>query len=91
MENDWGVVRGEKILKVPSNSLCIHLPTDFTSDFTRFLANNGGAQLNIGGAEALTKRYKITHGLAASKLTLRDTKLTEHELASGNLHVLKKR
>ena len=57
--NFWeliGVVRGEKTLKVPSQSLF----TDFTSDLTHFLVNIGGVQLNIGSVEALPKRYKIT-------------------------------
>ena len=37
--------------------------TEFIPDLTgltHIVANNGGAQLNIGGAEALSKRYKTT-------------------------------
>ena len=36
------------------------MSTDFTSDLTHFLHNIVGAQLNIGGAQALPKRYKVT-------------------------------
>ena len=45
------VLRGDKILKV-----CIIknlLDTDFTSDLAHFLHNIVGAQLNIGGAQAI--------------------------------------
>ena len=38
----------------------ILLGTDFTSDLAHFLHNIVGAQLNIGGAQALPKRYKVT-------------------------------
>ena len=37
------------------------MDTEFTSNLAHFLHNIGGAQLNIGGAEALPKRYKVTH------------------------------
>ena len=43
--------------KVPSKSF---MATDFTSDLTHFLHNIVGAQLNIGGAQTLPKRYKVT-------------------------------
>ena len=33
--------------------------TDFTTNLTHFLANNGVAQLNIGGAEALQRDMKL--------------------------------
>ena len=36
------------------------LDTGFTSYLTHFLHNSVGAQLNIGSAQALTKRYKVT-------------------------------
>ena len=36
------------------------LDTDFTPDLPHFLHNIVGAQLNIGGAQALPKKYKVT-------------------------------
>ena len=46
------------MLKVPSKSLWKRIY--FTSDLAPSLHNIGGAQLNIGGAVALPKRYNVT-------------------------------
>ena len=53
------------MLKVPTIKILIG--TDFSSNLTRFLVNVKGAQLNIGGAEALRKRYKVTPYAAKMK------------------------
>ena len=46
--------------KDAQGAIKILLDTDFTSDLAQFLYNIGGAQLNIRGALALPKRYKVT-------------------------------
>ena len=58
--NFWKLIGGAErgnMLKVPSKSF---METDFTSYLINFLRNIVGAQLNIGGAQALPKRYKVT-------------------------------
>ena len=52
------MLRVEKLLKVLT--IKILLDTDFTSYLAHFLHNIVGAQLNIGGAQALPKGYKVT-------------------------------
>ena len=47
--------------KYAQGTIKILMDTDFTSDLAHFLHNIRGAQLNIGGGEALPKRYgKVT-------------------------------
>ena len=49
----------------------ILMNTNFTPDLTHFLAKNRGAELNIGGAEALSKRYRTTpYGMMALAICL---------------------
>ena len=43
--------------KDAQGTIKILLDTDFTSDLDHFLHTIVGAQLNIGGAQALPKRY----------------------------------
>ena len=59
--NFWNLIGGtERGKDAQGSTIKILLDTDFTSDLAHFLHNIVGAQLNIGGAQALPKRYKVT-------------------------------
>ena len=58
--NFWKLIGGAERGKDAQGTIKILMDTDFTSDLAHFLHNIGGAQLNIGGNEALPKRYKVT-------------------------------
>ena len=54
------MIGGAERGKYAQGGIKILMDTDFFSHLDHFLHSIGGAQLNIGGAEALPKRYKVT-------------------------------
>ena len=54
--NFWKMIGGAERRKYAQDTIKILMGTDFTSDLAHFLHHIGGAQLCIGGAEALPKR-----------------------------------
>ena len=62
--NFWKLIGGAERGKDDQGTIKILMGTDFTSYLVHFLHNIGGAQLNIGGAQALSQRYKVTPMLA---------------------------
>ena len=54
------MVGGAERGKFAQGTIKILLGADFTSDLTQFLHNIADVQLNIRGAPALPKRYKVT-------------------------------
>ena len=58
--NFWKLIGGAERGNDAQGAIKILLDTDFISDLAYFPHNTMGAQLNIGGAQALSKRYKVT-------------------------------
>ena len=58
--NFWKLIGGAERGQRAEGTIKILQETDFTSDLVHSLHNILGAQLNIEGAQALPKRYKVT-------------------------------
>ena len=72
--NFWKLIVGAEWGKDAQGTIKILLNTNFTSDLAHFLQNIVGAQLNIGGAQALPKRYTVTPMVATAKKCMGNVK-----------------